>query len=311
MTVAAVTRILPLSIALPTAILLLLPIEVQGQGAIQSVRERARQAATGRTIPGSDRRGEKPKPEKWNASGRVHSLDRGAINMMNEAQLPWRVQLDKNTQFKVNGEAGPEALMPRSAVRFEAMLSKRGIGVEPISEITVFTPRPGFQPVVDEVASESNEEGQAAAPEQPQAATLADLGIGSGSNNKQSRRTRDKDQDDKEAKRYSIVGMLLSARRGKLTVDVGKDKVRVELADDAKVTVDLDQLLARPGDAITVTGNALPQEYQRGNFGVATAKTVEITLATPKPKEDEKDSTKKRGATTRKSGSDKRRSGKR
>lgn len=294
-------------------LVLLAPPKADAQGAVQSVRERARQAATGRAEAGSGLRGEKPKPEKWNESGTVHSLDRSAINMLTEAKVPWRVELDKKTQFKVTGEADASALQPRSAVRLEALLNKRGIAVEPIKAVTIFTPRPGFQPVVDEVIGEvaSGEFSVSEGAQQPQATTLADLGIGNADEKKRTtKRTRGKKDDKAEAKRYSIVGMLISAKRGRLIVDVGKEKVRGELADDAKVTVDLANFFARPGDEITVSGDALPKEYQRGQFGVAKARRVEITLAPPQQKEDKskgKGSTRRTlGGSDKKAGSAKR-----
>ncbi|QDU90717.1 hypothetical protein Pla175_41280 [Pirellulimonas nuda] len=247
------------------------------QSAAAMAAKRAAEQQFGVERPmGADRR-ERPRPEKWQASGRIHSMNARQINVITDAGEPWQVMLRENTAVKVAGEGGVELLKPRSAVRFEASVNARGVVEEPVTELTIFQPREGFQPMLEEVAEGEEGEGveqeEAVEPERPVRRSTT--------------RSATAAREAAQTRRVTVMGVLTSIRRGRFTVDAGEDgKVRGEIAEDATVKADFTtHAAARIGDTITIEGVTERAPNDRPPY-MATAQKVEITLVPPAPVED-------------------------
>lgn len=242
------------------------------------------------------------------AVGRVHSLTPNVINMFTTASQPWQIQITEKTLVSVKGPGTPEMLRPGVGIRFEAVLTKRGAALEPIEELTIFSPPENFVPVVEIVQDEVEEGGPAGTTEVKEDQPKRD-----GSEEKQgegqadgeaaippsetSTERDDQEQNDQapeepveqppaardsgkgrkeEGERYFVAGLLIQSRRGKLVVDVGDaGKIRAEVAENAEIHADfITHLAARPGDTIEVKGR-----YSIAGQGIA--RTVTITLIRP------------------------------
>lgn len=261
---------------------------------------------------GQRQQGQVRQAQFFQGSGTIHSYDAQQINMVTAGNQPWIIKLDEKTSISVKGEGTEEMMRPGSVVRFYAKLNKRGMALEPISEITLMTPREGFTPMVEaapegedkEESEEVKKQLRGAAPDQAQGNEPKKEGdqpkegeekkpgvvnpfdnIGLSEEKESSRgrgsRGRRGGNDLEEGERYFVVGLLVSARRGKLVVNAGdKMKVKAELADDAEIKVDFtSHAMARKGDKLEVKGYFFDQ-------GEAFANSVEITLAPPE-EEDE------------------------
>lgn len=225
-----------------------------------------------------------PQPEWQNleTDGRIHSLAAQQINVITADNQPWQLRMDDKTMVELSGEAGPDVLRPRMPVRFYARLSKRGQAVEPVTEITAFSPREGFAPFV-ELATEEDARGEptedeAAADETPE---LEEPQPQPRDANRRTRAARgDQATESAAADYYHVTGVLMNVRRGKFVVNVGNlGSVKGDLAEDAKVHLDFtNHAAARPGDSIHFRAR-----YQIP--GQALAQVVKITMAPPADEE--------------------------
>jgi hypothetical protein len=234
-------------------------------------------------------------------TGKIHSFNQRAaeINVVGDDGRNWRVKLNKDAPVSVKGEGGVELLQPRSAVRFYAKITKRGLVTEPVAKLTIFTPRPPFQPMLESATEEDalaamgvekeGEEGAAGA-EEPAAEsdedppTLQDRINAEGEKPKRGRAKRDDDSEEiAEGDWYHVTGILMSVKKGKFVIDAGEaGKLRGEIAPDAKVEADLVGIqFASPGDVIQAKGQTYPAQEM-----TAIATSVDVVL-TPKSQDDE------------------------
>jgi hypothetical protein len=241
--------------------------------------------------------------EAWNVTGKIHSFNQRAaeINVVGDDGRNWRVKLGKDAPVSVKGEGSVELLQPRSAVRFYAKVTKRGLVTEPVAKLTSFTPRPPFQPMLEPATEEDaltamaeekeGEEGAADAEvpanesdEDPP--TLQDRINAEDEKPKRGRAKRDKDSEEvAEGEWYHVTGILMSVKKGKFVIDAGEGgKLRGELAPDAKVEADFVGIqFAKPGDIIQAKGMTYPAQEM-----TATASTVDIVLTPKSPEEEDK-----------------------
>ncbi|MBI1248369.1 hypothetical protein GC197_11100 [bacterium] len=164
------------------------------------------------------------KPKKLDLVGRLTAAQAPLIKVKPEkANEEWVIRVEsKPDEISVKGEAERGWVKPGMFVTFDATLDKKGMGQEPIGEVSVFAPGPTIQLGVTEAAAAgfSAEGEESAAPA--------------------------------ESAKYNVVGRLSGVSKdGKWSVTAGRAKVTVEVAEDAKISVDLpDPRLIRIGDTV-------------------------------------------------------------
>lgn len=193
------------------------------------------------------------KQEKTNLTGKLTAAQAPLIKLKPEkGNQEWTIRVDsKPTEIIVRGEAEKAWVRPGMFVHFEATLDKKGFGQSAVSEVSVFTPTPQLELGVTEsggvpdFASDGSEEAT--------------------------------ESSGEEVSKYTVVGRLSGvARDGKWSVSAGKAKVTVEVAEDAKISVELpDPRLIRIGD--TVKGTV---HYYNQGVGVLKGE-VEVEAAEP------------------------------
>jgi len=195
------------------------------------------------------------KQERTNLTGTLTAAQAPLIKLKPEkGNQEWTIRVDsKPDEIVVRGEAEKGWVRPGMFVHFEATLDKKGVGQSAVSEVSVFTPTPQLELGVT------------------QSGGLPEFSaIGSEEENASS---------EEEVSKYTVVGRLSGvARDGKWSVSAGRAKVTVEVAEDAKISVELpDPRLIRIGD--TVKGTVY---YYNQGVGVLKGE-VEVEAAEPFP----------------------------
>ena len=197
--------------------------------------------------------------------GTIEGLARGRMIVRDVNNQPWQVAIPVNAKVQVTGGADLDCLRNGMFIEFIAELDDRGVLKDKVGALTIVTLSPErqmglFPPVA-----------------------ITELGdFDWGANN---------DQDHQAAKptkrsggkavvragKYRIVGRLTVARGGKLSVQVGRGSIPLELAEPTAVTIDIrDYSVASQGDHAIVKGVMMP-----GRPGMAQAAEVTIELAKP------------------------------
>ena len=181
-----------------------------------------------------------PQPtENFEAEGVIEQIMPGRIQMTTNANQKWMIWLTPQSRVELSGTATAELLRPGMCVRLHAAIDKQGNVTEKVEQLTIFTPdrRTTFG-----LWSEAGKEQ-----------------FGKGG----------------EAKLYEVVGRIAAAQQGKLAIVAGSATLKIELAEQAKIDVNLSDLsLARPGDKITVRGKMFP-----GQPGMGQATEVRVVAA--------------------------------
>lgn len=197
------------------------------------------------------------KQERISIDGKLTAAQGKFIQVAHNDNQPWYIRVDsKPDQIIVRGEAEKDWVRPGMFVTFEAVLDKRGNGQAPVSQATVFTPTPEIQLGITEAGALPSFGEENAAPAEPTAETAT----------------------------YTVVGRLTNVGRdGRWNVTAGRDRAAVEIADDAKISVELpDPTLIRIGD--TVKGTAVYYNQGAGIF----KDLVEVEAAQPFAAPEEK-----------------------
>jgi hypothetical protein len=198
--------------------------------------------------------------ENVRIEGELEDLGAGLLKVKDAAGESYLVKIEadaKNVFLSGKAEAG--FLSRGMLVRFTAVLNKKGEVVEPLREITVFTPREGEQPGV---AAEQSFGGGAAS------------GIFSDPADEPA---KPKKPSANETKSYRVVGVLAGQKNGKLQIAAGAVALKASLADDARISVDVADLrLAKKGDKVSIDGWRYPAQKQQ-----VVATRVSITAAAP------------------------------
>jgi hypothetical protein len=211
---------------------------------------------------------------------------------------PWKVGPAPGIKVHARGTATPEFLRAGLTVEFEGEIDEHGMlakRVGQLSVVVVTRDEAGlFPPSADkpdkDKPGEKGDGGAAAGKEkepEPQPAVQPEPPLKAGKPTKRSATAKNAPTTIAAGK-YRIVGWLTSSRNGKLSVHAGaRDTVPLELADDAKISVDLaDWTVAHKGDRVSVRGFAMP--LMPGRPGVAPnqprlaqAQEVKIDLTEP------------------------------
>lgn len=196
--------------------------------------------------------------EKVSASGTITAVGPGVMQVMSAAGDQWQVALDPKAEVYVSGTASPSFLRPGMLVKFSGKFNKKAEAVEPLSSITVFTPR-AEKP-------RQGEEGGGNSSDLAKGLFEVDEPAPAGEKKK-----------PVEAFDVSSGGAIVSARGGKLSVRGPAGTFKMTLASDAEVALDVnDYRLARAGDKIELEG----WTYQ-GDVTKVVANRVSIRLAEP------------------------------
>ncbi|MBA2114522.1 hypothetical protein [Bremerella alba] len=191
--------------------------------------------------------------ERTTLTGKLTAAQAPLIKLKPEkGNQEWTIRVDsKPNEIIVRGEAEKAWVRPGMFVHFEATLDKKGVGQSAISKVSVFTPTPQLELGVTEQA------------ELPDFSSTGEQ--------------ETTESTAEEVSKYTVVGRLSGVSRdGKWSVSAGKAKVTVEIAEDAKISVELpDPRLIRMGD--TVKGTV---HYYDQGVGILKGE-VEVEAAQP------------------------------
>jgi hypothetical protein len=203
--------------------------------------------------------------EGLNASGVLKSARGPVLQIQTDEGDNWVVQVQPNRPWDISftGAAEPSWLRPGMLVQFSSRLGKRGQAEDPITQLTVFTMKEGYQLGV-----------------------LSDSAIGGGENpsaglfddpaeKPKEKKTKVKTDENTV---YRIAGQITKiSRTGELTINAGGTTVKADLADDARISVDVSDLsYAVPGDKVELRG-----WYVAGQKGQGYATEVRVSAAQP------------------------------
>lgn len=181
---------------------------------------------------GSAAQGQKnPQREKLSAAGTVKGFSRGLLYVMTKEGDQYRVKLPTNSRYiSYVGSATQDFLTRGMPVKFTATFNAKGKVVAPVRNITIFTP--------------TKEDKIGVYPDSGLSGNVKDLFA-----------DVDTSQKQPEGKPFIVAGAITSARSGKLQVRAGRATVQVELADNARVSVDVSHLnFMQPGDNVSIEG---------------------------------------------------------
>ena len=199
------------------------------------------------------------KREPLNATGTIKGIRPGLLHVLTEENDQWLIQVRARPQdIAFTGPADSSFLKPGMLVRFVGKFNKRGECVEPIGSLTVFTIREGH--------------GLSIKPDsEPGLAGTKEFFSDAKSVEKPAKRKE-------EAVSYRVAGTLTKlSRNGEMTIAAPGATVKADLADDAKVSVDLNNLTyVREGDQIELRGEYLPAQK-----GQAIASWISVTAKEP------------------------------
>ncbi|PQO41349.1 hypothetical protein [Blastopirellula marina] len=188
--------------------------------------------------------------EKFTLKGDIVAIQGPLMQAKAADGTQWLLKMEiKPQDMELTGTAEPGWVAAGMFVTFTGKFDGRGNSQEPITEVTVFTPREGTPLGVTEEES------------------LGGLGNLFGGGGEDSPKPRKKAAD--EISTYSVNGRVSGVSRdGKLSVIAGSTRMTVELAEDAEVKVVVsDPRLIRPGDKFEADG----WYYQKGQ-GVISGK---------------------------------------
>ena len=211
----------------------------------------------GQNGPGNQgQRGPRPRGRR----GTIQQIVPGGFVMSTRNSPAINVMVTPTTQVRLTGSATSDFIKPGLAVEFTAEVDKKHTVTEKVTSLTVVTltaqrlaglfpggmdaVSPAGSNNVNPVAGQKAERHKAAAPIQLPATVV-------------------------------VRGQVKSFKAGRLVVNTGKGIVKADLADDARIAVDIaDISQARKGDTVTVRGRA----DQRGTV---EADSVTVKAAAP------------------------------
>lgn len=198
------------------------------------------------------------KRENVELAGTLKQIGPGVLQIATEAGDQWLVRLEGRPQeMKLSFVAKAEPTFLRSGmmVQFEGTVNKRGQLQEKLDLVVVTSPREGIEVGVYPEATGGNTGG---------------LFSDEKSDEKPKKQARP------DAVRCRVTGFITKiSRQGELTVNCRNGTVTADLADGAKVSVDLTDLrLAQAGDKVELRG-----WHVKNQKGTAWSRDVSISAA--------------------------------
>jgi hypothetical protein len=222
----------------------------------------------------------KPKPKdlpKFNLSGTLEHIEAGRIDLTTDAGYTWTLMPKRDLKVELTGKSKPAILAQGQYVEFLAKLDvKQGATVEKVIRMTIFTPdkrrMPGILPDLGfgdlEKATRKKQQRAADSPgtekqsETSKSEPAKEKGYVPGGENsvKPAEKATSATVDS-----FAVHGRISGIdKKGKLTVQVPinpftKNSLLIEVADDAEITVELNDvsalLLVEKGDHVQASGD--------------------------------------------------------
>jgi len=202
--------------------------------------------------------------------GTFASAQPGLITINTLTNEPWTLRVSANAYVRVAGKAEEDVLRPGTHVRFEATVDKKTSKVlDKVSKLVVFAPtKEEFRSLGVFLPGQClNPFEHLGKYQTPQEVPMVQPGVKSSAQDKPqpSDKLTPADVQPPEAKgpatirRYDIHGQIVSIKGRYMTVytptDLFKPNLRVELADNVQIEVDLNNYLAaQPGDKVAARG---------------------------------------------------------
>jgi hypothetical protein len=201
--------------------------------------------------------------DQLSATGTIKGAAPGVIQIATDKGDMWRLKVEAKPQdVTFAGTAEKSFLRAGMFVEFRAQVSKKGVVVEPVAKLSVFTPSDGRPPGVD-----------------------PDGNVGGGALFSESQGEKKTDPKAKRAAKlkgddtlYRVAGAISKVgRAGDLTVSIGGMQIKFNLAEDCKISVDTNDLaFVSPGDKVVVQG-----WFFKGRPGDGAVSKIEVTAANP------------------------------
>ena len=249
---------------LTLAALFVLPLSAFGQLTPEQVQRMLREQ---QRRGGAGYGGQQPNVprESLAASGVLKGARGNVLQMQTNEGEAWLIQMQPTRPWDVTftGPAEASFVKPGMLVQFSTRLNKRGQAPEPITQLTVFTMKEGYQLGV-----------------LSDAAIGGGGGLSSGLFDDPEPKAKEKPAKVKldEDTVYRVAGQITKiSRTGEMTINAGGTSVRADLAEDAKVSIDVNDLAyARPGDKVEVRG-----WYIANNKGQGVGNQISVSAAEP------------------------------
>lgn len=203
-------------------------------------------------------RGQAPRLMTLRTEATIEAVRAGVLLVATEKGDKWAITTPRTVEaIEFHGEASSNWLQRGMSVRFHTLLDKRFRAQENVRGISVITLRQGVMPGIfpDQETPGKNE--SFTTPKVPAARKRASRTV--------------------PTTRCLVIGRLLGVKKGNLMVAAGRRVVEAPLAENAEVTVDVnDYRLARNGDKVEVEARYMPQRP-----GQAQGERLVITAAKP------------------------------
>lgn len=210
--------------------------------------------------------------EPLNVSGTVKGGVPGAVQVAVSEKEAWIIHIDESSikpqDISFSATAEKTFLRPGMFLEFRAQVNKRGTVLEPVANLTVFTPSEARPPGV--------------LPDGPAGGGGAGLFDEGKDKKKEEKKPDPKEKKAAKAKGddtvYRIAGAVTKVgRAGDVTISAGGTLVKFNLAEDCKISVDLNDIaFVSPGDKVVVQG----WNY-KGQMGEGWASKIEVTATNP------------------------------
>jgi hypothetical protein len=235
--------------------------------------------------PYNQSRRQQPVLQPMEISGTIQGVARGGLVVANTNNQVWRVAILPATKVQVTGTATAESLRPGVLVEFTAEIDSHRAVQGKVDTLTVTSltreKQMGVFPAdADGFGGKSGDDsGKPAKPAKR-----------SGHGEKAPGKAAGKAGHEQAAGSYRIVGRLMVGRGGGLAVQAGRGTLQFQLADDAKINIDMaDMSLVSRGNEVSINAMVAPARP-----GIAQA--VEIKVKLPEPKGIERADKKDRAA---------------
>lgn len=180
--------------------------------------------------------------ETVRATAKIKAINGAILLLAGDEDQQWLVMApERPDAYRLVGTALPQWLKPGMFVRFGGKIDRKGVVQEPISSLTVYSPR---------LATRPGEQGEPLGvfPEAGLEAgnLFGDAGPANGAK--------------PETQSYQVAGRLSAVRDGKVFVSAGPAVVKGELAEKVEIAVDVTGLRwLQVGDEVEFDGWAYPQ----------------------------------------------------
>lgn len=176
--------------------------------------------------------------ENIKGEGKVAEIGPGVLGIVGEGGDQWMVKLpNKLEDFAVSGKAERGFLKAGMWVEFIGTVGKRGQVAGPITDIVVFTPRPGYEVGITPSRSSSAPAG----------------GLFSSEEEEKPKKAKPAAEEPTEYRIAAAINKV--GRKGEITVSASGVTLKADVAEDAKIKIDVADLqYVSVGDKVEFEG---------------------------------------------------------